>query len=66
VLALAIVSILLILFFVCRVILKKLFGMDFYEENKDSRIKKKTKLNENNMSNDTWRQFINFQSDQKD
>jgi glucuronosyltransferase len=40
VLALATVSILLILLFVCRVILKKLFEFESYEGNKDPRIKK--------------------------
>jgi len=40
VLAIATVSILLILLLVCRVILKKLFGWESYQENTDSRIKK--------------------------
>jgi glucuronosyltransferase len=40
VLALASVSILLILFLVCRVILKKIFGWKLHEENTDSRRKK--------------------------
>jgi glucuronosyltransferase len=40
VLALAAVSTLLIMCFVCRVILKKLFGWESYEKNTDSRIKK--------------------------
>jgi glucuronosyltransferase len=42
VLALAIVSILLILLLVCRVILKKLFRWKSHEENTDSRKEKRT------------------------